>query len=252
MTVRFSPHKTSKILRGYFRGLPQTEIANAARIDQSSVSHYANQFKETAKQIGVINAGKEYQVMDEVASLRSLSVELYNAKLTVEDAAQGYQVIKAFLKLGISPEKHMALVDICKKVADPGFVDAALKLSLVESQTDTSYHQVITNLEKVQEQLPQLQKKIVDTTTALESTNQSYAKKKQDLAIFEANFKKYQNEIKNKEVQLQTELQLKMKQMNVAKEEIEQVTALKTEITKKGLNLATLIALAQEYGHGNK
>ena len=76
MTVQLSPHKISKILRGYFRGLPQTKIAKEARVDQSSISHYASRFKNMATEYGLLAAGKEYQVMNEVESLRSLSVEL--------------------------------------------------------------------------------------------------------------------------------------------------------------------------------
>jgi hypothetical protein len=252
MTVRFSTHKTSKILRGYFRGLPQTEIANAARIDQSSVSHYAGQFKETAKQIGVINAGKEYQVMEEVALLRSLSVELYNAKLTVEDAAQGYQVIRAFMKLGINPNKHLALVEICKKLDNAGFIEAALKLSSIEAKDGMGYYQVMSKLQKAQEQLPQLEKKIVDVKASLESANQSLISKKQEFVVLEEHLKKYENSVKAKEIQLQKELQAKMKQLSIEKKVVEEAAAVKIELSKKGLTMETIVALAKEYGHGNK
>lgn len=86
MTVQLSPHKVSKILRDYFRGLPQTKIAKEAGVDQSSISHYASRFKGTAAEYGLLAAGKEYQVFNEVESLRSLSVELYKSKLTAEEA----------------------------------------------------------------------------------------------------------------------------------------------------------------------
>ena len=161
MTVQLSPHKVSKILRGYFRGLPQIKIAKEAGVDQSSISHYASKFKERAAEVGILAAGKEYQVMNEVESLRSLSVELYKSKLTVEEAKQGHNIIKAFLKLGISPEQHLALIKVCQKVDDPGFVKAALKLSQIETQTGMGYHQVISGFEKAQNQLPQLEEKML-------------------------------------------------------------------------------------------
>ena len=109
MTVQLSPHKVGKILRGYFHGLPQTKIAKEAGVDQSSISHYATRFKEMAAKYGLPAAGKEYQVLNEVESLRSLSVELYKSKLTIEEARQGHNIIKAFLKLGINPEEHLNL-----------------------------------------------------------------------------------------------------------------------------------------------
>ena len=110
MTVQLSPHKISRILRGYFRGLPQAKIARETGVDQSSISHYATRFKEMATIYGISAAGKEYKVVNEVESLRSLSVELYKSKLTMEEARQGHNIIKAFLKLGINPEKHLNLI----------------------------------------------------------------------------------------------------------------------------------------------
>jgi len=128
MTVKLSPHKVSKILRGYFHGLPQTRIAKEARVDQSSVSHYASRFKKMTNEKGLSAAGKEYQVLTEVEGLRSLSVELYKSKLTVEEARHGHNIVRAFLKLGINAEQHLVLVDICQEIEDPGFVEAAIKL----------------------------------------------------------------------------------------------------------------------------
>ena len=132
MTVQLSPHKVSKILRGYFRGLPQTKIAKEAGVDQSSISNYANRFKKVTAKYGLLAAGKEYQVLNEVESLRSLSVELYKSKLTVEEARQGHNIMKAFLKLGINPEKHLNLVEVCKKVEDPGFTKVPFCLSRIQ------------------------------------------------------------------------------------------------------------------------
>lgn len=247
MTVQLSPHKVSKILRGYFRGLQQTKIAKEAGVDQSSISHYATRFKETAAKYGLPAAGKEYQVLNEVESLRSLSVELYKSKLTMEEARQGHNIIKAFLKLGISAEKHLNLVEVCKKVEDHGFAEAALKLAQIETQTGVGYHQIISVFEKAQKQLPQLEEKIAEAKAELKSISDRVLKNKQELAGREEYLKKYQNEVKAKEAQLEKELLVKMKQMEVEKKEVEEVAALKAELTKKGLNLQTLLKLAKEF-----
>ncbi len=163
MTVHLSAHKVGKILRSYLWGLPQTKIAKEAGVDQSSISHYATRFKEMTARYGIPAAGKEYQVLNEVESLRSLSVELYKSMLTVEEAKQGHNITRAFLKLGIDPEKHLSLVEVCKKVEDSGFVEAALKLSQIEAQTGMEYHRVMSDFEKALSQLPQLEKKIAET-----------------------------------------------------------------------------------------
>ena len=247
MTVQLSPHKVSKILRGYFCGLPQTKIAKEAGVDQSSISHYASRFKEMAAKYGLSAAGKEYQVLNEVDSLRSLSVELHQSKLSVEEAKQGYNIIKAFLKLGINPEEHLNLTEVCQKIEDPGFIKAALKLSQIESQTGMGYHQITSGFENAQKQLPQLEKKIAEANAELKSLNDGILKNKQELAGREEYLKTYQNEVKAKEARLEKELLAKMKQLEVEKKEVEELAVLKSKLVKNGLNLQTLLKLAKEF-----
>ncbi len=245
MTVKLSPQKVAKILRYYFSGLPQIKIAKKSGVDQSSISIYATRFKERVSEVGVIAAGKEYQVLNEIESLRSLSVELYKSKLTADEARQGHNIMKAFLKLGIGPDKHLNLVEVCKKVEDPDFIIAALKLSQIETQTGMEYHQVISNFEEAQNQLPQLEEKIAEAKAEMKSINDGLLKNKQELAGQEEHLKKYQDEVKAKEAWLEKELLAKMKQLEVEKKEVEQVAILKAELTKKGLKLQTILKLAK-------
>jgi hypothetical protein len=247
MTEPLSPHKVSKILRGYFLGLPQMKIAKEARVDQSSISHYASRFKEMAAELGILVAGKEYQVLNEVESLRSLSVELYKTKLTAEEARQGHNIIKAFLKLGISPAQHLALIKVCQEVNDSGFARAALKLSQIEMHTGTNYHEVMLEFQQAQKQLPQLEEKIVKAKAGLKSVNDALLNKKQELAGQEEHLKVYQNEVKAKETQFETELLLRMKKLEVEKKEVEEAAALKAVLTKKGLDFQTVLKLAKEF-----
>jgi chromosome segregation ATPase len=240
MTVPLSPHKVRKIFRGYFCGLPQIRIAKEAGVDQSSVSHYASDFKEMAAEYGLLAAGEEYQVLDEVASLRSLSVELHKSKLTTEDARKGHNIIKAFLRLGISPEKHLTLVAVCKKIEDPGFAEAALKLSQIEAQSGRKYHQIISDFEKAQKELPQIEKRVIEATAKLKSINDAIFKSKQELDSQEKHLKKYRNEVKVEVARL-------AKKLEVEKEEVKEVAQLKQSLAKEGLDIATLIKLAKEF-----
>ena len=252
MTVQLSLHTVSKILRGYFLGLPQIKIAKEAGVDQSSISLYASKFKEKAAEVGILAVGKEYQVMNEVESLRSLSVELYKSKLTVEEVKQGHNIIKAFLKLGVSPEKHLTLVKVCQKVNDHGFVKAALKLSQIKSQTSMGYHQVTSGFEKALTQLPHLEEKVIDAKAQLKAISDATLKNKQELVDQKEYLKKYQDEVKAKEAQLEKELLLRMKKLEVEKKEVEEAAALKAKLTKKGLNLQTVLKLAMEFRHENE
>ena len=185
--------------------------------------------------------------MNEVESLRSLSVELNKSKLTVEEAKQGHNIIKAFLKLGISPEQHLTLVEVCKKVDDSGFAEAAVHLSQIETHIGKSYHEVMSGFQKAQEQLPQLEEKIAKAKAGLKYINDALVNKKQELAGQAEHLKKYQNEVKAKEAQFEKELSSKMKKLEVEKKEVEEAAALKTELTKKGLDLQTVLKLAKEF-----
>jgi hypothetical protein len=247
MTVQLSPHKVRKILRGYFSGLPQIKIAQETGVDQSSISHYASRFKEMAAEYGLLTAGKEYQVLNEVESLRSLSVELQKAKLTTEDAKQGHDVIKAFMKLGISPGKHFALIEICKEVEDPGFAEAALKLSQIEAQAGMGYNQVMADFEKVQKELPQLKEEMIKATAKLESINDTILRSTQELDTQKKYLKQYKDEVKAEVAKLGKELAAKKKQLEVDNEEVKKVAQLKNTLAGEGLDIATLIQLAKEY-----
>ena len=234
-------------MAGYFAGLPQVKIAGAAGVDQSSISHYASRFKVMAAEYGLSAAGKEYRVLDEVEALRSLSVELFKSKLTVEEAKHGHDITRAFLKLGIDPEKHLALVDVCQQVDDPGFIQAALKLAQIENHTGLGYHQVMSGLEKASDQLPQLEEKIASAKAELKSLHGSILKSKQELAGEQAGFEKYRQEIKDKQAQLEKDLSAKMQELGVTEKEAKEVSTLKAELAKKGLDIATLMKLAKEF-----
>jgi predicted transcriptional regulator len=251
MTVRLSPHKVSKILRGYFSGLPQTKIAKAAGVDQSSISHYASRFKEEAADIGILAAGRGYQVLNEVESLRSLSVELYKSKLTAEDAKRGHDIIRAFQKLGVSPEKHLSLIEVCKKVGDHSFVEKAIELANIEKQFGISRGEAVSSYEKAVKRLPQLKAAVNRADSELKNINNAILNKKRELAEKEEYVKNYQGEVKVQVAQLKKEISSEMDRFNVQRKEIEAVVNLKEELSKQGLDLQTLLQLGEEFRYGN-
>lgn len=252
MTMRLSPHKVSKMLRGYFHGLPQIKIAQSAAVNQGSISHYASRFKERAAIIGISAAGKEFGVFNEVDELRSLSVELYNSCLTPAEARKGVSIIKAFLKLGIDPEQHLAVIKVCQEVANPHFVDAAIKLDQIEAKTGMDYNQVISSFEKAQNELPQLEAKATQAKAELKSTDNAILKKKQELTKQEEYLEQYKEVVKARVTELEKELSAKMKQMGVKKNEVEEIAALKKYLVEKGLNLQKLLNLGKEFSHESK
>ena len=251
MTIRLSPHKATKILKWFFRGMPQREIAEKASVNQSTVSIYSHRFKKRASQIGLLAAGQEFGVFNEVDAIRSLSVELSQAGLTVEEARKGLRILKVFMKLGISPEQHAILVKVCKKINNPSFIHAAVKLGKIETESQLTYEQVVSRLEKAASELPLVEQKLQQKHAQLESTDKSLSQKKDDVAQLEASSQKFQNKIKTQEAEMEQELAAKTKQMDVKLAEVEETAELKAELAKSGLNMATLIKLAKEFTHGS-
>lgn len=60
----FAPHKVLKILRDYFRGLPQIKIAEKVTVDQSIVSLYTSRFKKRAAVVGMIVYGQNISIFE--------------------------------------------------------------------------------------------------------------------------------------------------------------------------------------------
>lgn len=247
MTVPLSAQKVSKILKGYFAGMSQAEIAEKAGVDQSTVSIYSSRFRKRASQVGLLAAGREFGVFNEVDALRSLSVELSQAGLTVEEAKEGLRILKMFMKLGISSEQHAALVKVCNEIDDPGFVQAALKLSALEARTNMSYDEVISSFERVSSELLSSEKKLIEVQINLKSVSNSLASKKQERVSLEAHLAKLKNETLTQEAQLRQELSIKIKQSKVKQTEVEEVSKLKAQLSQQGLDISALVKLAKEF-----
>jgi hypothetical protein len=106
MTVRLSDQKVTLVLHYILLGWPQQAIAKKVGTDQSTVSLWFSRFRVRVGEIGLPQAGKEFGVISEVDSLRSLAAELFKNQLSIQDARQGLEIVRAFLGLGVSPDQH--------------------------------------------------------------------------------------------------------------------------------------------------
>lgn len=250
MTVRLSPQKVAKIMRCYFKGMPQPDIAEKAGVDQSTVSLYASRFKDAADEIGLLSAGKEFGVFNEVSSLRSLSVELSKADLTVEEAKQGLNIIKAFSKLGVKPEEHSRLVRVCREVNDPGFIQAANRLNRIENENNMTYEEAMSKFQSALSSLPLAEKELEEVRSKLKAASASLAEKHRKLKELEVQITQLESGAKRKAAKIEQELTMKMKQLRVKQTEVEEIARLKAELDKEGLDIETLVRLAKEFKYG--
>lgn len=247
MTLRLSHHKVSQILSCYFRGIPQPEIARKVGVDQSTVSIYAARLRDRAAKVGWEAAGKEYEVFNEVDSLRSLAVELARDKLTVEEVKQGLHIMKLFMELGVSPEQHAALVRVCDEVADPGFIAAAVRLSQVEKEAGASYEQTVLRFEDLSHRLESLQGQVQSANEELQRVIQVLGAKKHEFNQLNRHLAQHRRGVKRKQAELDRELKKKVVQFGARAREIEQLAKLKAELRQTGMNVSTLVGLAKEF-----
>lgn len=265
MTVRLAPYRVSRILGDYLKGLPQPKIAQKNGVNQSSVSHYASRLRERVDDSGLLAAGREFGIMHELDSLRSLAVELYKNRLTVEEAKDGLRIIKAFHKLGIPPHRHSALVKVCGEVEEPDFVKVAMRLVELEKATGMSYQQAVSQFEKVTSDLNDLDERKNRLQSELVELEQSVAEQKAELKATEERLARLQKQIQGEQTELESELRAQkrrvegekarlgkeldkmMEENKVTRGEIDAVTKLKADLRRRGLDLPTIVSLAEEF-----
>jgi len=142
LTIRLSAQRASRILRLFFSGLSQSEIAERVGVDQSTVSVYASRFRQTAREVGLMTAAKYHGLYDEIDSLRSLSVELAKADLTVEEAKRGVEMVRVLNRAGVMPDHYAQIGRLARYMDKPGFVEAAVELARVEAKGGMVYEEV--------------------------------------------------------------------------------------------------------------
>jgi hypothetical protein len=240
MTVRLSPQRVNKIIKLYFSGQSQTQIARKVRVDQSTVSLYASRFADRAQGAGLLPAGKELGVYNEIEAIRSLSVELYKSNMTTEEAKDGCKISKAFVKLGIMPEQHLTLVKVCKEISDPCFVQAAVKLSILESQTNMGYNDIILKLDDMISRLASLKTELGTAEAGLKSVNAALAQRKQDLANLEKHFDLFQQAVTQKQSELENQVAERIKETNLTIERLDKLEPLVKTLQKLGVSDDTL------------
>jgi len=247
MAITLSEQKRAKMIRLYFRGSSQPEIAEKAGVAQSSVSLYGAQFKKRVAEVGLLAAAEEVGVFNEVDSLRTLAVELNKAQLAVEDAKKGTSIVKTFSKFGVSFEQHVALAKACKKADDPAFIQAALQLVQLEAESGADYEEVVAGFQEIKKQLPSLHKQLDSAQDKLASLNASLAQKQQQQVALDTNLVQLQQAIKSKEAEFQQQVAQRMKDLGIKEAELQEVAWIKKLLAGTGLDIHTFAAITKEY-----
>lgn len=236
MTIKLSPHKVSKVMRYYFRGYTQVEIGKRARVDQSTVSIYATRFKGAVDQVGLLGAGREFSVINEVEALRSLAVELLRNKLTAEEAREGVTILKLFNSLGVSPSEHKALIKVISKLKDPEFVPAAIKLAELKATTGKTHTEIVSEFEHLGAETSQLREKIAalkgEKDALTESIKELTATRKKE----QEGLSEFQRYAEQKRCEAEACVAKKMKEANLTLQRIEKLEPLANALNKLGVS----------------
>ena len=247
MTVMLPPHKVSRMLRDYFAGVPQTEIARINSADQSTVSNYAQRFKVRAEAIGLLAAGKEFGVMEELDALRSLAVELAKSRMTVEGAKEGLHIMRLFQQLGVGPDQHQDLIGLCRRVKDQGFVDASLRLNRLEETAGMTYQQVVSRFEDVVPQVESLERRRAQLKGEISELVQSKAASRSELSSLRKEVEQAKGRAEEEKLKLGSELKRSMAEFDVISREVKEIGRLKGDLRKIGLDLEAIVKLAKEF-----
>lgn len=188
-------------------------------------------------------------MFDEIQALRSLSVELNKGGLTTEDATAGVKIIKRFNQLGVDPAQHELLVGACDKAKTPGLIEAALKLCAVEAESGIPYNEALSQYLHAIQELPLAKSKLAELKTELANTSTMVKDNKKQLKSIEYKTSKIGEAVMQKIAEANAEIEIKMKQSQVTKQEIEQVAGLKAALAEHALDISTLIKMAKEFTH---
>ncbi len=232
MTVKLSPHKISTILRCYFAGVSQPDIARRVGVDQSTVSLYSSRFQTMAAQYGISYAAKEFGIMKEINDLRSLSVELLKNKLTVEEAREGLATMRTFNNLGVPVSRHKELVKVVSKLEDPGFVPVAMELVELESSTGKVYTQLVSEFRQLLSEISETKHQIAVSKRENEDLCQSNKKLKTEIAEKKKELGDLNKKARQEESAIKADIARKMKGAELTFQRIERLEALLATLRK--------------------
>lgn len=236
MTVKISPQKSSKILEYFFRGTPQPEIAKRCGVNQATVSRYASILRATADDAGIIAAAREYGVMHEVDSLRSLAVELSKNRLTTEEAKEGVSILRLFNSLDVPSSEHNRLIKVISKLKDPQFVPAAIRLVELEATTGKRYPEVVSQFEQLSSESVELER----GNAALKKDNETLHQDVEQLTVAKKKAKQelnyLQKNARQRQSSIEAQIARKVENANLTLKRIERLEPMTQTLRKLGIS----------------
>jgi predicted nucleic acid-binding Zn-ribbon protein len=248
MGQKISEHKVKRILELHFAGDTQPQIACTLKINQSTVSLTIGKFKSLVAQYGLEAAAKEDGIMDLVASLHSLAVELKATGISVEEATAGAKMFKLFKEYGVKPENFGDLIHACTKMKSDGSLPYAVKLAHLENTTGKTSELLVNHFEDIIQQLPAQEKKLQILKSKVSATEADLVslenKKKAASQELEKHLKQVGLDMHR--LELVEGLAIILKHGGVTDPELGKYIERQKQLDKAGISLETFIKLLEK------
>ena len=144
------------------------------------------------------------------------------------------------LAWGLKQANGLDITEILRDLGTAKFME-------VENSSNKGYDEIVSNFESIASQLPLVEKKLMALKTEIGSLNNTLTKKKSELAGIQSQLVQFREETMAEKTRLNAELEAEMKRFGVTEQEIKEAAKLKNELAKRGLNLSTLIKVAEEF-----
>ena len=148
-------------------------------------------------------------------------------------------------------DHYTRLIEICRKVDNPVFIRAYLKLAKIETEVGMSYKEITSRFESAASELTSTEERLKDKQATLKSLDEALDQKRRELSNLEGQMVQLERETRKAKAKMDHELETKKKQLDIRSKEIEELAKIKEELGKRGLDIATLVSLAKEYIYGS-
>jgi len=186
LPARISQEKESAIISLYLQGVNEAETAEKEHVSQSTVSAVISRYKRNPSRSSDDEALASKPLRHQIDELRSLSVDLKNAGITVEEAKKGFKMIDELTKLGISLDLLGAVIEVYRIISPKdfpkdAFAKATVEMIGLEQQHKLSYNEVVSAYKEAYEKVAKLKTQLIDAKRELEEIAEKKKKAETDL-----------------------------------------------------------------------
>ena len=193
-------------------------------------------------------------------------------EFTTEEIKDAARVARIYCP-GFSEDKFESLMELERRIADSGYLEAVLGLSRLERERGVSYAEVLDVCEeltqeeaKLEREIPDLEKRIESLVAQIKQAVSEYEQVKQtsikagqvlvqikaEYAAAEKKLEAFNKKMEKEKQRIGKEVEDCYQQSNVIKEEVIAAGKIKVEVESHGFTLELVLDLSREFaGHKN-